>query len=191
MATDVVASAKRLAQLPLGTLDTLGEQLSFYIRALGWTPKTLRRYKREGAEEGWHFLTGDEASIKALADAVGFRYAWDEQSQQFAHASAVMVATPEGKLSHYFYGIDYAPRDLKLAFVEASEGKVGSPVDSLLLYCYHYDPAVGRFAPVMGVMRVAGVLTVAGLVALILYLRRVTKRREEAWEEELSVGPPV
>ncbi|MBV9925376.1 MAG: SCO family protein [Acidobacteria bacterium] len=148
----------------------------------------LNRYKREGAAGGWHFLTGDEASVRALADAVGFHYAWDEQSQQFAHASALMVATPQGKLSHYFYGIDYAPVDLRLAFVEASAGKVGSPVDALLLYCYHYDPAAGRFAPVMGIMRVAGVLTVLGLVAFILYLRRVTRRREEAWEEELSVG---
>ena len=151
----------------------------------------LRRYKREGAEQGWHFLTGDEASIKALAAAVGFRYVWDEQSQQFAHASAVMVATPQGRLSHYFYGIDYAPRDLKLAFVEASEGKVGSPVDALLLYCYHYDPAVGRFAPVMGVLRVAGVLTVAGVGALIFFLVRKSRRREEEWEQELSVGGPV
>jgi protein SCO1/2 len=148
----------------------------------------LRRYKREGAAEGWHFLTGDKASIDALAEAVGFRYAWDEQSQQFAHASAIMVATPAGRLSHYFYGIDYAPRDLRLAFVEASEGKIGSPVDSLLLFCYHYDPAVGRFAPVMGVLRVAGVLTVFGVVALILYLVRKSKRREEAWEQKLSVG---
>ncbi len=152
----------------------------------------LNRYKREGAGQGWHFLTGDEASIKALADAVGFRYAWDEQSQQFAHASAIMVATPQGRLSHYFYGIDYAPRDLRLALVEASEGKVGSPVDALMLFCYHYDPAAGRFAPVMGVLRVAGVLTVAGVVALLLYLRRLTKRREQQrWEEELSVGGPV
>jgi protein SCO1/2 len=151
----------------------------------------LRRYKREGAEAGWHFLTGDKASIDALAESVGFRYVWDEQSQQFAHASAVMVATPSGKLSHYFYGIDYAPRDLKLAFVEASEGKVGSPVDSLLLFCYHYDPASGRFAPVMGVLRVAGVLTVLCVVALILYLVRKSKRREESWEQELSVGGPV
>jgi protein SCO1/2 len=151
----------------------------------------LRRYRREGAERGWHFLTGDKASIDALAESVGFRYAWDEQSQQFAHASAVMVATPQGRLSHYFYGIDYAPRDLKLALVEASEGKVGSPVDALLLYCYHYDPVSGRFAPVMGVLRAAGVLTVAGVVALLLYLRRKSRRREETWERELSVGGPV
>ena len=148
----------------------------------------LRRYKREGADAGWHFLTGDKASIEALARAVGFRYVWDEQSQQFAHASALMVATPAGRLSHYLYGIDYAPRDLRLALVEASEGKVGSPVDALLLYCYHYDPAVGRFAPVMGVLRVAGVLTVAGLVAFLLYLRRKTRRREERWDEEIGAG---
>jgi protein SCO1 len=151
----------------------------------------LRRYKREGAEQGWHFLTGDKASIDALAESVGFGYVWDEQSQQFAHASAVMVATPQGRLSHYFYGIEYAPKDLRLALVEASEGKVGSPVDSLLLYCYHYDPASGRFAPVMGVLRAAGVLTVAGVVALLFYLRRKSKRREETWEQELSVGGPA
>jgi len=144
----------------------------------------LKRYRRDGAAEGWHFLTGDKASIDALAEAVGFRYAWDEQSQQFAHASAVMVATPKGRLSHYFYGIDYAPRDLRLALVEASEGKVGSPVDSLILFCYHYDPASGRFAPVMGVLRAAGVLTVFGVVGLVAYLMRKTRRREE----ELSVG---
>src|ERR671920_2056437 len=119
------------------------------------------------AESGWHFLTGDKASIDALARAVGFRYVWDEQSKQFAHASAIMVATPSGRLSHYFYGIDYAPRDLRLALVEASEGKIGSPVDTLLLYCYHYDPATGRFALVMGVLRVLGVLTVIGLAALL------------------------
>ena len=148
----------------------------------------LRRYKREGAEAGWHFLTGDKASIDALAESVGFHYVWDEQSQQFAHASAVMVATPQGKLSYYFYGIDYAPKDLRLAFVEASEGKIGSPVDSLILFCYHYDPASGRFAPVMGVLRAAGVLTVFGVIGLLLYLRRVAKRRDERWEEELSVG---
>ena len=148
----------------------------------------LKRYKREGAEAGWHFLTGDKASIDALAESVGFHYVWDEQSQQFAHASAIMVATPAGRLSHYFYGIDYSPKDLRLALVEASEGKIGSPVDSLILFCYHYDPAAGRFAPVMGVLRVAGVLTVAGVIALLFYLRRKTRQRSERWEEELSVG---
>jgi protein SCO1/2 len=148
----------------------------------------LRRYKREGAGEGWHFLTGDKASIDALSRAVGFRYVWDEQSQQFAHASALMVATPAGRLSHYFYGIEYSPKDLRLAIVEASQGKVGSPVDALLLYCYHYDPASGRFAPVMGVLRAAGVLTVLGVVALLLYLRRKTRAAEERWDEEIKAG---
>jgi len=98
------------------------------------------------------------------------------------------VATPDGRLSHYFYGIDYAPRDLRLALVEASEGKIGSPVDALLLYCYHYDPVAGRFAPVMGVLRVAGVLTVAGVVALLFYLRRKTRQRGERWDEEIKAG---
>jgi protein SCO1/2 len=151
----------------------------------------LKRYKREGAEEGWHFLTGDKASIDALAEAVGFRYVWDEQSKQFAHASALMVATPAGRVSHYFYGIDYAPKDLRLALVEASEGKIGSPVDALILYCYHYDPAAGRFAPVMGVLRAAGMLTLAGVIALLLYLRRKTRQREGRWEEEMKVGGAV
>jgi protein SCO1/2 len=148
----------------------------------------LKRYRRENAGVGWHFLTGDKASIDALSESVGFRYVWDEQSKQFAHASAIMVATPKGKLSHYFYGIEYSPKDLRLALVEASEGKIGSPVDALILYCYHYDPATGRFAPVMAVLRVAGVLTVLGLAALVYYLTRRTRRRDERWEEEINVG---
>jgi protein SCO1/2 len=144
----------------------------------------LKRYRRDGAQDGWHFLTGDKAAIDALAQSVGFHYVWDEQSQQFAHASALMVATPGGRLSHYFYGIEYSPKDLRLALVEASEGKIGSPVDSLILYCYHYDPASGRFAPVMGVLRAAGVLTVFGVVALLVYLRRKTRWKDE----EIKVG---
>src|SRR2546423_3401022 len=148
----------------------------------------LKRFRREGAEEGWHFLTGDKDSIERLAQATGFQYVWDEQSKQFAHASAIMVATPEGKLSHYFYGIEYSPKDLRLALVESSKGKIGSPVDALILYCYHYDPATGKFAPVMAVLRAAGVLTVFGVVGLILYLRRRTRRSEERWEEEINVG---
>jgi protein SCO1/2 len=148
----------------------------------------LKRYRREGAAEGWHFLTGDKESIDALAQATGFRYVWDDESKQFAHASAIMVATPEGRLSHYFYGIEYSPKDLRLALVEASSGKIGSPVDALILYCYHYDPSTGRFAPVMAVLRAAGVLTVAGVVALLLFLRRRTRQRAERWEEEIGVG---
>jgi protein SCO1/2 len=148
----------------------------------------LKRYRRENAGVGWHFLTGDKASIDALSESVGFRYVWDDESKQFAHASAIMVATPQGKLSHYFYGIEYSPKDLRLALVEASEGKIGSPVDALILYCYHYDPATGRFAPVMAVLRVAGLLTVLGLAALVYYLTRRSRRKEERWEEEINVG---
>ena len=149
----------------------------------------LRRYKRPGAEAGWHFLTGDKASVDALAEAVGFRYVWDEQSQQFAHASAVMVATPQGKLSHYFYGIEFPPKDVRLSLVEASAGRVGSPVDQLLLYCYHYDPTTGKYGPViMNVLRVLGVATVVGVVALVLVLRRRTRRRDDDWDQTVNVG---
>ncbi|HEX8118843.1 MAG TPA: SCO family protein [Pyrinomonadaceae bacterium] len=148
----------------------------------------IRRYGREEAVGGWHFLTGEKAQIDRLAEAAGFGYAWDERTQQFAHGSAIMVSTPQGRLSHYFYGIEYAPKDLRLALVESSEGKVGSPVDELLLYCYHYDPATGKYgAAVMNILRAAGVLTVFGVVALILYLRR-RSRDPERWEEEIGVG---
>lgn len=124
------------------------------------------------ANTGWHFLTGDPASIERITDAVGFRYHYDEATKQFAHASGVMIATPEGKLSRYFYGIDYPARDLRLGLIESSQSKIGSPVDQLLLYCYHYDPATGKYgAPIMRVMRIAGVLTLLGLVAMFFILR--------------------
>jgi len=150
----------------------------------------MKRYGREGAERGWHFLTGAQDSIDRLTRAVGFNYAWDERSKQFAHSSAIMVATPEGRLSHYFYGIDYAPRELRLALVEASDGRVGSPVDQLVLFCYHYDPVTGKFAPVMAVVRAAGVLTVAGLVALVVVLQRRRRRAERGgrWDTEIDLG---
>jgi len=128
---------------------------------------------RAGADNGWHFLTGDQANIDKLTEAVGFHYAWDEATKQFAHASAIMVATPHGKLSRYFYGIDYSARDLRLGLIESSADKIGSPVDQLLLYCYHYDPATGRYgAAVMKVMRIAGVITVLSILAMLFTLKR-------------------
>jgi protein SCO1 len=137
----------------------------------------LPEAKRLSAASGWHFLTGDEASIKRITDAVGFRYHWDKATNQFAHASGVFVATPEGKLARYFYGIEYAPRDLRLGLIEAAENKIGSPVDQLLLYCFHYDPATGKYgAAVMNVMRLAGVVTVIAIVGLLLMLRRRGRR---------------
>jgi len=133
----------------------------------------LRRYKRAGAAAAWHFLTGDAAQIKRLTGAVGFKYAWDETTKQYAHASGVMVLTPDGRLARYLYGVEYAPKDLRLALYEAAQGRILSPVDHLLLYCYHYDPALGRYGrTVMGMLRVGGVLTIAGLGALVLTLRR-------------------
>ena len=149
----------------------------------------LRRYGRQGADEGWHFLTGEQASIDRLTEAVGFRYVWDPVSNQFAHSSAIMVATPQGKLSHYFYGIEYGPKDVRLALVEASANKIGSPVDQLLLYCYHYDPTTGKYGPViMNIMRVAGILTVLGIFALVMVLRRRRRADEETWDESVIRG---
>jgi protein SCO1/2 len=133
----------------------------------------IKAYNRAGAENGWHFLTGDDANIKRLTDAVGFHFKWDEATNQFAHASGIMVLTPEGKLARYFYGIEYPSRDMRLGLVEASQNKIGTPVDALLLYCYHYDPATGKYgAVVMNIMKVAGVLTVGLIVGMLLVLRK-------------------
>src|SRR5256714_2197762 len=135
-------------------------------------------YNRANAAAGWHFLTGDEANVKRLADAVGFRYAWDEQTRQYAHASGIMIATPEGKLARYFYGIDYPPKDLRLALVEASANKIATPVDALMLYCYHYDPSTGKYGvAIMNVMRVAGIITIILIVGLLFLLRKIGRRR--------------
>jgi protein SCO1/2 len=133
----------------------------------------VKGYNRAGAEAGWHFLTGDEANIKRLTESVGFRYAWDDQTKQFAHASGIMVLTPEGKIARYFYGIEYPPNDLRLGLVEASQNKIGTPVDALMLYCYHYDPATGKYGVViMNVMRIAGIITLVLIVGLLLVLRK-------------------
>jgi protein SCO1/2 len=129
-------------------------------------------YGRPGAAQGWHFLTGDEPQIKQLADAVGFRYAYDPDTKQFAHASAIMLLTPEGKISRYFYGIQFPSRELRLGLVEASEGKIGTPVDQVLLFCYHYDPATGKYGLLIShVIQAGGLLTVLvlGIAMLILF----------------------
>src|SRR5580698_9512307 len=130
-------------------------------------------YGRPGAAQGWHFLTGDEPQIKQLAEAVGFRYAYDPDTKQFAHASAIMLLTPEGKISRYFYGIQYPSRDLRLGLVEASEGKIGTPVDQVLLFCYHYDPSTGKYGLLISrLIQAAGVVTVLAIGGLILVLYR-------------------
>jgi protein SCO1 len=133
----------------------------------------LERYRRPGAAEGWHFLTGDQPQIDRLTKAAGFRYVWDEQTKQYAHPSGVIVVTRDGRLSKYLFGIEYGPRDLRLGIVEASEGKVGTPVDALLLYCYHYDPMTGRYGlAIMRAVRMAGAATVLALAAFIVVMVR-------------------
>ncbi len=137
----------------------------------------MRVYGRPEAERGWHFLTGEEAAIRRLTEAVGFRYAFDSETGQFAHASGIMVLTPQGRIARYFYGIEYAPRDLRLGLVEAAQGKIGSPVDQILLYCYHYDPKVGRYSLiVMNVLRLAGVATVLVLGGFLVVMFRRDRR---------------
>ena len=138
----------------------------------------LKRYGRAGAEKGWHFLTGDEPAIEALTKAVGFRYAWDPKIQQYAHASGIIVATADGRLSHYLYGIEYTPKDLRLALVESSEGKLGNVVDQVMLYCYHYDPATGKYgAVVTNMLRLGGALTLLLLGGFLAM----------AWQRELRL----
>jgi protein SCO1 len=132
----------------------------------------LRRYGKPNTANGWHFLTGDEPNIKALMDAAGFHYKYDAATDQYAHASAIMVVTPDGKLSKYFYGVEYAPRDVRLGLVEASRGKIGTPVDEALLFCYHYDPATGKYGAVaMNMIQFAGAVfvLVGGLFLFIVF----------------------
>lgn len=152
----------------------------------GETPELARakkasyidRYKREGAAAGWHFLTGTQQSIEALTRSVGFRYAYNAGVDQYAHVSGIMVLTPEGKLSRYFYGIEYAPRDVRLALIEAADHRIGTPVDQLFLYCFHYDPKSAKYSlAVMRVIRGAGILTLAAVVVGIVVLRRREGRR--------------
>ena len=128
----------------------------------------VESYGHPGAAAGWHFLTGEQGAIDQLSEAVGFHFAYDPRDDQFAHASGIMILTPDGKIARYFYGISYPPRDLRLALVEASEGKIGSPVDQVLLFCFHYDPMTGRYAlAIMSLIRLGGVLTL-GLLGLFL-----------------------
>jgi protein SCO1/2 len=137
----------------------------------------LERYKRAGAEGGWHFLTGGQHSITQLTRAVGFRYAYNAEVDQYAHPSGIVVVTPDGRLSHYFYGIEYGPRALRLALIDAADGKIGSPVDQLLLACFHYDPKSGRYSlAIMRFVKAAGILTVVGIGLTILMLRRRDRR---------------
>ncbi len=123
----------------------------------------LKEYGRLDAAAGWHWLTGDEANIRALADAVGFRYVYDPKTKQYAHAAGIMLLTPSGKVSRYFYGIEYSPRDLRLGIMDASQGKVGSLVEKVILFCYQYDPTTGKYG-----LLVVRLIQLGGLATLLL-----------------------
>jgi protein SCO1/2 len=141
----------------------------------------VKRYGRPGAGEGWHFLSGDEANIRKLADSIGFRYAYDSSTGQYAHAAMTLVLTPDGKIARYFYGIEYRPRDLRLALVEAADRKIATTVDRFLLLCYHYDPATGKYSSIaMNVVRAGGIATVFGLAGFIALMIRREKHLPNA-----------
>jgi protein SCO1 len=133
----------------------------------------LSSYGRPETASGWHFLTGKEESIHALTAAANFRYSFDEKNNLFAHASGIMLVTPDGRISRYFYGVEYPSRDMRLGLVDASAGKIGTPIDHLLLYCFHYDPGTARYsATILKVIRLGGILTIFSIVAGILIFRR-------------------
>ncbi len=133
----------------------------------------LQRYARPGAEEGWRFLTGEQAAIQQLTQAIGFRFTDDRATDQYAHAAGIILLTPQGKIFRYMYGIEFSPRDLRLSLVEASENKVGSPIDQALLFCYRYDATTGKYSViVMNVLRLADLLTVGALGSFIIAMWR-------------------
>ncbi len=147
----------------------------------------IANYGYPETANGWHFLTAKQESIDTITKSVGFNYRWDEETKQFAHAGAIMLATPEGKLSHYFYGIDYAPKDLKLGLVEASANKIGSPVEQLMLYCFHYDPAKGKYGfAILNGVRLGGIVTLLGLGTMMLFMRRYNKNKKAKLEGRLA-----
>jgi len=137
----------------------------------------LSHYNRSGKEAGWHFLTGQHAAIAAVTNAAGFHYVWDNESRMWAHASGILLLTPQGKISRYFYGIEYSPRDVRLGLVEASDNRIGTPVDQALLFCYHYNPATGKYgAMVTRMLQIGGILTILAIAALILFCVRRTRQ---------------
>jgi protein SCO1/2 len=136
----------------------------------------IKRYGRPNTASGWHFLTGSAQSIDALTKAVGFQYQYDSRLNQFAHATAIMVLTPQGRISRYFYGVDFPPKDLRMGMVEASKEKIGNAVDQVLLYCYHYDPSTGKYgAVIVNILRLAAAATILILGGFLLIMLRLEK----------------
>ena len=146
----------------------------------------VERYGRPQAAGGWHFLTGSQESISRLTNAVGFRYQYDPSIGQFAHGAAIEVLTPKGTIAKYFYGIEFSPRDLRLGLIEAAEERIGSVVDNVLLFCYHYDPSSGKYgANVLGLVRAGGIVTVLAFAAFLT----VSLRRDPALALPVNPGP--
>jgi protein SCO1/2 len=140
----------------------------------------LKRYGRAGAADGWHFLTGPQESIDALTKAAGFQYQYDPKTGQFAHSTAIMVLTPEGKIAQYYYGVEYAPKDLRLGLIQASQNKIGNLADQVLLYCYHYDPTTGKYGAVIArVLQLSGLATILALGIFMTVLIRLGSGRNE------------
>jgi len=145
-------------------------------------------YRRPGAEEGWHFLTGEQNEIDRVAEAIGYRYEYDARSNQYAHPSGIVILTPEGRISHYLYGIDYSPRDLRLALVESSSGRIGTPVDQILLLCFHYDPATGKYGLIVSrVLQITGTTTALALGCYLFLMFRLERRRMVATQQNESI----
>lgn len=141
----------------------------------------VQKYQRSGAAQGWHFLTGNQENIKKLAEAVGFHYKYDPITKQFAHASGIMILTPDGKIARYFYGINYQPRDFRLGLVEASNNKIGSPTDEILLFCFHYNPATGKYGLIIqNVTRALGSATVVLLGGFVFLMLRRDRRSKQS-----------
>jgi protein SCO1/2 len=133
----------------------------------------LTRYKRAGSEQGWHFLTGSQDSIANLTQAVGFQYQYDSKSDQFAHTTAIMILTPQGKIAQYYYGVEFPPKDLRLGLIQASENKIGTLADQVILYCFHYDPNTGKYSAIISrIIQLSGGVTILGLGTVLLVLFR-------------------
>lgn len=187
--TEMVTSLRRVAFEP-------GRDYNVVVASIdpAETPQLAAQVKasyghefgRRSFDAGWHFLTGSQDSISRLASAVGFRYRWDEPTRQFVHAGGIMVATPVGRVSRYFYGVRFAPADLRMALVEASQEKIGSPIDDVLLFCFRYDASQGRYTlAIFNVLKLAAGLTLVGLAGLIVFLMRKDKKETapREWEE--------
>ena len=189
----------------MGTLATIGLKpgQDFSVITLSFDPRegpelstgakqlAIERCGQAAVDAGWHFLTGNQAAISALCDAVGFRYMFDEKTGQFAHAAGVFVLTPEGRMSRFLSGADYSPRSLRLALVEAGSGKIGNWTDQAMLLCYMYDPTTGKYGPaIMSLMRVAGAATVTMLAGGILVMIRRERTRNTTGQSAMSQARP-